>query len=109
MYKFDKSMLKIINENVKVKSLIGFYFRGLNRIVDLIPDIVLYKLFVKDIYDIEVGFCMLMPIKIFSASTNRLAQHYVWMHGYDDELTLRKYYLKYDKIIFVNYDYLSGD
>ena len=102
LFTFDKSMLKNLSPSVKAKRFLGFYFRGLAKLVDLIPDKLLYKLLIKEKYDVEIGYCMTLPIKIIANSTNQAAKHYAWMHGYDTGLTLREYYIKMDKLITVS-------
>lgn len=102
LFIFDKKMLQNLLPKVKAKSFIGFYFRGLAKLVDLIPDKILYKLLVKEKYDIEIGYCMELPIKIIASSTNTDALHYSWIHGYDKGLTLRDCYEKMDKVIAVS-------
>ena len=79
----------------------GFYFRGFARLVDLIPDSLLYRLVIRKNYDIEIGYCMSLPIKIIAAS-KRDCLHLAWMHGYDEGLTLIPSYKKVHKVICVS-------
>ena len=99
---YDKNMQRYLSPKVKTKKFIGFYFRGLAKLVDLIPDKILYKLLVREKYDVEIGYCMTLPIKIIAASQNRDCLHYAWIHGYDTGLTLRNSYEKMDKVITVS-------
>lgn len=102
LFKYDKEMNNRINSNVKVKPFIRFYFKGLAKLVDLIPDKILYKLVIRNNYDIEIGFCMTLPSKIIASSNNLSAKKYLWMHGYDEGLTLLTYYKKVHKVICVS-------
>lgn len=102
LFKFKKDALNLIDERVKVKPFLKFYFRGLQKLVDIIPYKMLYKLVVREKYDIEIGFCLRLPIQIIANSTNSDAAHYAWMHGYDNGLTLKEYYQKVDKLICVS-------
>ncbi|MBR3960803.1 MAG: hypothetical protein IKK13_01155, partial [Clostridia bacterium] len=46
IFKFDKKMLSWLNPKIKAKSFFGFYFRGFAKIVDLIPDKLLYNMLI---------------------------------------------------------------
>lgn len=102
IFRFDKDMRKIISPKVKLDTLFGFYFHGFSKIVDAIPDKILYSMIFKEDYDIEVGFCFELPNKIVAVSKNKRAKHLAWMHGYDEGLVLRDYYKKCDKVICVS-------
>lgn len=102
LFLFDKSMLKRMDPKVRVKPFFGFYFRGFAKLVDLIPDSLLYRMIMKDKYDIEIGFCMELPIKIIAASCNLNCKHYGWIHGYDTGLSLKECYEKMDRVICVS-------
>lgn len=101
LFRFDSQMKSWLSPKVKVKPFMGFYFRGLARLVGLIPKRWLYRLLVREKYDIEIGYCMTLPIQIISASTNADAKHFAWMHCYDEGLKLLNCYRKMDKIITV--------
>ncbi len=102
LYEYDNKMVQNVDSMVKIKKVFGFYFRGFDKIVDLIPHRWLYKWIIRSgAYDIEVGFQYNMPTKIIAASTNDKAVHIAWIHGYDNGLVLRKYYEKMDKVICV--------
>lgn len=102
LFKYDKKMLETISMRIKVEPVLKLYFRGLVRLVDLIPDRLLYKIVFRKKYDIEIGFGMSLPIKIVGSSQNKLAKHYAWIHGYNEGLTLKRYYEKMDKVISVS-------
>lgn len=102
LFRFDPQMKKLLSPRVKAKPFLGFYFRGLAKLVGLIPKRWLYRLLVREKYDIEIGFCMTLPTQIVAASTNAQAKHYAWMHGYDDGLTLLDSYRRMDKVMTVS-------
>lgn len=102
IFKFDSKMKSWLDQRVKAKSFLGFYFRGLSKLVGLIPKKILYRLLVGEKYDVEIGFCMALPIQIIAASSNNQAKHYAWIHGYDTGLTLLDCYKKMDKVLTVS-------
>ena len=101
IFKFDNKMLSWLNPRIKTKRFFGFYFRGFAKLVDLIPDSLLYKMLVTKKYDVEIGFCMELPIKIIAASKSN-ARKFAWMHGYDKGLTLLDCYKKMEKTVNVS-------
>lgn len=101
LFKYDKELLSHLEPGVKITPFLKFYFRGLAKIVDIIPDSVLYRLIVREKYDIEIGYCMKLPIKIIAAGNSDCIR-YAWMHGYDEGLTLKSCYKKMDKVICVS-------
>lgn len=99
LFTVDEKMLEKINPKVKVKRVFNGYFRGFSKIVDFIPDRWLYKwIMKKEKYDVEIGFCIKLPIKIVAASTNKKAKKFAWVHTYKE---FTKYYKKVDKVISV--------
>lgn len=102
LFRFDPAMKSLLSPKVQAKPFLGFYFRGLAKLVALIPARWLYRLLVREKYDLEIGYCMKLPIRIIAASSNRAAKHYAWMHGYDDGLVLMDSYRKMDKLLTVS-------
>lgn len=108
LFIFDRNMLSDLDERVVLKPLFKTYFRGFQRIVDLIPKIWLHKLVIGENYDIEIGYCMRMPIQLVAAAVRRKARrkdkrrYFAWMHGYDEGLSLRKEYAKIGRVICVS-------
>lgn len=102
LFKCDKKMKDRLSPRIKLKPLFGFYFQGFAKIVDLIPDKLLYKLVFREKYDIEIGYCMKLPIQIVASSTNARGAHIAWMHGYDAGITLKAFYEKVDKVVCVS-------
>lgn len=104
LFSFEKGISAQLECNVKVKNIFGFYFRGMERLVDFIPYKFLYRNIVRDEYDVEVAFQYGLSTKIIAYSDNCSAKHICWMHGYDEGLILKKYYLKMDEIYTVSKD-----
>ena len=110
LYKIDKEFIKPIIDKVTVVKGVGFYFRGLDKLLSALPARLLYKIFIKNKYDYEISFQFGLPTKCLSASNND--KRLCWMHTYDTEMIQRKYYIKYPKIITVSKigcDKLVGD
>ena len=99
LYKLERSLLKEVKSGIIVKKFFGFYFKGLNRIVSLIPKKLLYKMIVDKKYDIEIAFQREMPTFIVANSTNSEAIHICWMHGYE---FYEKEYSMVDKVVCVS-------
>lgn len=100
LFNCDWKLKSRLLPEVKLEPFFGFYFQGFARLVDLIPDKLLYKLVFRKHYDVEIGYCMTLPIKIVGVGNHECAR-FVWMHGYDNGLTLKPYYEKVDKVICV--------
>lgn len=104
LFAFEKQALKTINPEVHVRRVFGFYFHGFVRLIDFIPDFLLYWLiFGLYHYDLEIAYQKDMPIKIIGGkhchfSTKKLA----WMHGYDEGVTLKRQYERIGKVICVS-------
>lgn len=100
LYKFQKQMLDYFDKKINIKPVFGIYFKGMPKIVDMIPKGILYKLIVGGRYDAEIAYCENMPIKIIAASTNKNAKKYMWMHIYKENLM--EYLKKADKVFCVS-------
>lgn len=78
-----------LNDNIKVES---FYKTKKNKFIDKVfrkflylkimhySNKKLYKMFIKDKYDIEVAFLEGLPTKILSASPNKDSKKIAWVH-----------------------------
>ena len=73
LFSFEHQTLKMIKPDVKVHKVFGFYFRGFAKIVDLIPDRLLYWfIFGRRHFDLEIAFQMIMPTKLSLRLLHRL-------------------------------------
>lgn len=102
IFRIQHEAVDYLDPKVKVKKVFGFYFHGFAKLLKLLPPKVLYKLVVKDKYDIEIAFQYEIPTIAIAGSTNKSAKHFCWMHSYDDNLTIRESYLKMDKMVCVS-------
>lgn len=102
LFRFDPEMKSWLQPGVQAKPFLGFYFRGLAKLVGKLPKKLLYRLLVRQDYDVEIGFCMTLPTQIIAASNRKTAKHYAWTHGYDTGLTLLDSYKKMDKVFTVS-------
>ena len=98
VYQYDKDFAAPIADKIHVVPGYGFYFRGFDKLVNLLPTAYLYKKFVREDYDLEVSFQYGIPTRLLSVSDKRKI---CWIHTYDTGLKLRKYYEKYDKVVTV--------
>lgn len=122
--KFDITV-QTINDSVKADTLLkdGIRYKTINRFknrilnklyqywIRLCAELkILYPLYIKDDYDIEVAYLECGPTKIIASSTNKKAVKIAWVHcdlekkeGFGDSIErIRKYYEKYDKIVCVS-------
>ena len=121
-----------INKNVKTKYL--FNFKDKNKLFILIQKILrkllifsikyfntnyLYKIIVKELYDVEISFMEGMTSKIISKSNNKKSIKITWMHTnpykYDwykkyfkNKKEEEKVYNSFDKIICVSKNSMEG-
>lgn len=102
LFRYDETVLNSVSPKVSVKPVFRCFFRGFPRIVELIPKKILYNKLIGNDYDIVIGYCMKLPIKIVAESDDNNIQKLAWMHGYDTGLTLFKEYKKIGHVICVS-------
>ena len=114
LFKFDRSMTERLDPRVRIRPVFRCYFRGFPRLIGLAPKKLLNRWIVDDLFDIEVGLCMTLPIQIIAAYPDRKGGHeairFAWMHGYDIGLSLCREYERIGKVICVskfNYEKLK--
>ena len=99
----DQEMVKGLSQNIKVEPVFKFYFRGLSKVINMLPDFLLHKLVFRKEYDIEIGFQYgTATVAAGSYGKGKRAKHFIWIHTYDDGLKFKRYYLKADKVICVS-------
>ncbi|HAT4217981.1 glycosyltransferase [Clostridium perfringens] len=99
----EKNVSEFVSNKVIVKPLFGFYFHGLSKVLSLIPDRILHNLiFESNKYDIEIGFQHGTATRAVTSDRNKNKRHLVWIHGYDDKLEMKKYYIKADTVVCVS-------
>lgn len=99
LYELDEEFVAPIIHKISIVKGFGFYLRGFDRIVNMIPPKLLYRHFISDKYDVEVSFQYGIPTKMVAYSDN--CNKICWMHTYDTEMYLRRYYERYKKIVTV--------
>ena len=106
---------KYLRKEVRYKSINRFRNPLLKKVyqywIRLCAELkILYPLYIKDDYDIEVAYLECGPTKIIASSTNKKAVKIAWVHcdlekkeGFTDSIEKsKKYYEKYDKIVCVS-------
>lgn len=99
-YEFDSDFAKPVIDKITLIPGFGFYFRGFDKLVHLMPSKYLYKRFIKMKFDLEVSFQFGVPTRVLSISNN--PHRLCWMHTYDTHMHQGKYYKKYPKMITVS-------
>lgn len=104
----------LVNRNVKV---IPFFFkryvRGIIRLIEYLPPKILYRLFVRGKYDVEIAASDGGAAKVISGSTNRKSRKICWVHmdvvergsklkEFRNAETARPIYDKFDLIVPVS-------
>lgn len=98
LYKKDLEFIKQFNKNIKIFSIFNFYFRGLRRIVKLIPSHFILNKIIRDRFDVIIAYQHGSPTELLSSKNLKIPK-IAFMHGYDT--TDIKYHRNYDKIICV--------
>ncbi len=99
IYDYNKEFAKPIENKIHVVKGFGTYFRGFDKFVNLIPSRLLYKLFIKEKYDVEIAFQFGVPTKMISYSSN--PHKICWMHTFDSKMILRRYYERFPLVVNV--------
>lgn len=102
LYGYETKIKRELRDDIRIQPVLKKYFRGLSKVLNLIPSIILYKAIVREEYDFEVAFQYGISTKIIATSQNKNAKHYCWMHGYDEGLLFKRFYLKMDTIFCVS-------
>ena len=103
IYTDEKEFHKLLNSNVKVKHIFGFYFRGMPHIVDKLPLSWSNMVVKPHQFDVVVGFQFGLSIRMVSAfKVKNSISKFAWMHGYDYGLTLKNEYERIGKVVCVS-------
>ena len=110
-----------LKDGIRYKTINKFKNRILNRLyqfwIRLCAELkIIYSLYIRDNYDIEVAYLECGPTKIIASSTNKKAVKIAWVHcdlgkkeGVVDSINkIQKYYEKYDKIVCVSEEVQLG-
>lgn len=99
LYNLDKKFVETVKGKFILHKGIGFYFRGLGKMINIFPLKLLYRLFVREEFDVEVAYQFGTPTRIISVSHN--LNKICWMHTYDEKMELRSFYKMFNRIISV--------
>jgi len=102
LYRVEQKFAFELNGGIRLRKGFGFYFRGFDKVANLFPVKLLYRIIIRDRYDIEIAFQYGLSTRLVSNSLNRRALHIGWMHTYDSGLSLKSSYLKLDQIVCVS-------
>lgn len=105
--------LKQMPPNVHFRPVFRKLFRGLPTILKIFSGKFLYRLFVRNKYDIEIAYLETLPTRIIAYSTNTESKKLAWVHTTMNEKypyarcfrNLREAtncYNKFDRILFVS-------
>lgn len=88
----DDAMVSLLDSDIKYKTVFhvksGIWKKIISGIVQyVIPPSLVYKLFFKNDYDVEVAFMEAFPTKILAFSDNKKAKKYTWVHTDVNEFT----------------------
>ena len=72
--------LNDIPKDINFRFLFRRIFRGANTIMKLFTPRFLHRLFVKDKFDVEIGYLETSPTRIISGSQNPKSKKYAWVH-----------------------------
>ncbi len=103
-----------VNDNITVRPFFfKKYVKGIIRLIQYLPPKLLYMLFVKGKYDVEIAASDGGAAKVISGSTNDHSKKICWVHmdviargsklkEYRNRKTAKKIYEKFDKIVCVS-------
>lgn len=95
-----------LNPKIKLKKLFGFYIKGMDRIIKLIPPKMLYKFITRENFTIEVAFQADLPTMILGCEKKPTTRKYAWIHGIGFPITT--YYNNYDNLFFVGEELMQS-
>lgn len=105
----------LVNKNVKVRTFFPRYIRGAIRLVINLPSKLVYRLFIRGRYDVEIAAGDGIPARVIRGSTNKNSKKIAWIHmdvekrgsnlkELKNPLKAKKFYSKFNKIICVSED-----
>lgn len=86
----DFTLKEQLNSNIKLKGIFPKNMKGLDYIFKYISTNILYKLFIKEKYDIEVAYSDGRPVVLLGFNTISKSKKFTWIH---------QDVKKYDKVI----------
>lgn len=104
LFTIEPSFAELLDKSIKVRKVFGFFFRGMGKIIKLIPHKFLRKKIIgNNQYDIVIAY-QEGPPSHFVSSNKIKGPKIAFMHGYNDNWARKwiKYHKKMDKIIHVS-------
>lgn len=86
----DFKLKEQLNRNIKLKGIFPNGMKGIDHIFKFVPANILYKLFVREKFDVEVAYADGKPVVLLGLNTVSKVKKYTWIH---QDLK------KYDKVI----------
>ena len=70
----------LVNKHIKVEPFFKKYRKGIMRLFIHLPKQILYSLYIKEKYDVEIAAGDGIPSRIISGSTNKKSKKVSWIH-----------------------------
>lgn len=70
----------LVNKNIKVEPFFKKYRKGIMRLFIYLPKKILYRLYIREKYDVEIAAGDGIPSRIISGSTNKKSKKVSWIH-----------------------------
>ena len=67
LFRYDSSMCDCLDSRVEIKPVFKHYFRGFSKVIGKLPMTFLHNYIIGNDYDMEIGLCMSVPIRIVAA------------------------------------------
>lgn len=111
----DGGYENLLDKDIKKKSLLKKRIRGISRLLTFIPGHIIYKLLVKDKYDVEIAVGDGITSRIIGSSFNKESKKISWIHmdvlkrgssmrEFKTEKGRKNFYEPFDKIVCVSND-----
>lgn len=105
----------LVNKNIKVEPFFKKYRKGIMRLFIYLPKKILYRLYIREKYDIEIAAGDGIPSRIISGSTNKKSKKVSWIHmdvlkrgsqlkELNNKIKAHKFYDPFDSIVCVSND-----
>lgn len=105
----------LVNKHIKVEPFFKKYRKGIMRLFIHLPKQILYSLYIKEKYDVEIAAGDGIPSRIISGSTNKKSKKVSWIHmdvlergsqlkELNSKIRANKFYKPFDLIACVSND-----
>ncbi|MCU9612325.1 glycosyltransferase [Caldibacillus lycopersici] len=76
----DYSIRHLLKPHIKVKGIFPKKMKGIDHLFKYIPANILYKIFIREKYDIEVAYSDGKPVVLLGLNTISRAEKFTWIH-----------------------------